>query len=94
MATASRRLLLKSYRAWLEADEAFRLAQRRVADLVPSARQHLFVHIGNRGSKVRQLYNARQKALETLLLARQQVLKEREARTLRLQTQMLLVYRP
>lgn len=92
MASASRRLLLKTYSAWIEADEAFRAAQRNVRGLLPGRQSHLAVQIGNRGSRVRALYNARQRALEKLQLARRQALLEREMRRGRAQVKMVLVY--
>ncbi|WP_353474833.1 hypothetical protein PVT71_14790 [Salipiger sp. H15] len=84
--------MLKTYRAWLDADEAFRLAQRNVAGFFPGTGTHLSVQIGNRGSRVRELYNARQRALEKLQLARRQALLEREARRSQARINLLLVY--
>ena len=92
MTSASRRLLLKTYSAWIEADVAFRAAQSNVAGFFPGRETHLSVQIGNRGSKVRQLYNARQRALEKLQLARRQALQEREARRRQTRMNLLLVY--
>ncbi|MBE9636775.1 hypothetical protein [Salipiger mangrovisoli] len=92
MASASRRLLMKSYSAWIEADEAFRAAQRNVTGFFPGSATHLAVQIGNRGSRVRALYNARQKALEKLQLARREALLEREARRDRARVNLLLIY--
>ncbi|WP_226628549.1 hypothetical protein [Alloyangia pacifica] len=92
MASASRRLLLKTYSAWIEADEAFRAAQRNVRGFFPGRQTHLSVQIGNRGSRVRELYNARQRALEKLQLARRQALLEREMRRGGARVNLLLVY--
>ncbi|SDG08677.1 hypothetical protein SAMN04488245_101584 [Alloyangia pacifica] len=92
MASASRRLLMKTYAAWIEADEAFRAAQRNLRGFFPGTQSHLSVQIGNRGSRVRQLYNARQRALEKLQLARRQALMEREARRGGARVHLLLVY--
>ncbi|SER59011.1 hypothetical protein SAMN04490244_101603 [Tranquillimonas rosea] len=72
----SRRLYIRSYREFLDADIAWQRALDHAALYVPQARTRLSWQIGSPGSHIRALYEARNRAVERLALAR---LKARNA---------------
>lgn len=66
----ARRLYLVRYHAWLEAEDRWQATIQEIALLVPSARTHPTLPIGQPGSRVRRIYDARVRAIEALQVAR------------------------
>ncbi len=67
---ASRRILIRAYRAYVEADVAWESALNDAATLVPDVRHHNALQIGAPDSRLRRLYEARSHALDVLLVTR------------------------
>ena len=75
-----RRVLMKSYRLYLEADRTWTLAVQGARSWFPEGRRPAGMLLGNPRSRVRQLYEARDRALQRLLIARAEL--ERSQRRL------------
>jgi hypothetical protein len=67
--TTRRRVLLLTYRRYLEADRAWEMALEEVNRWLPATHSHAIFSIGNPGSPVRQLYLRRERALHHLEVA-------------------------
>ena len=61
-----RRVLLVNYQRYLEADRAWDTALREVRTWFPSSSQSGLLAIGNPGSKIRKIYEQRERALMQL----------------------------
>ncbi len=86
-----RRMLDKATRRYAEADTALRQALEQAALLVPGAIGRGYLMIGNPGSRVRRLYDERDRALQRLAAARA---KLHEARgRVRVERRILLITR-
>lgn len=86
-----RRMLDKAVRRYALADAAWRQGLEQAALLVPGAIGRGHAMIGNPGSRVRRLYDERDRALQRLAAAR---LKLHEARgRIRLEQRILLITR-
>jgi hypothetical protein len=68
-----RRLLVLSYRRYLDADRAWALAEREARAWLPAKTPPPVALVGNPGSRVRRLYETRERALARLLLAREKL---------------------
>lgn len=65
-----RRVLIRSYRLYLDADRAWTIAVRDARSWFPSGRRPNGMLIGDRHLRIRQLYEERDRALHRLQLAR------------------------
>lgn len=65
-----RRVLLVTYQRYMKADRAWDAELREVKTWFPSSSQPGFLIIGNPGSKIRKIYEERQRALMQLEAAR------------------------
>lgn len=65
-----RRVLLVTYRRYLDADRAWNIALREMKTWFPKARQPCPLTIGNPGSPIRRLYEQRERAMRQLEAAR------------------------
>lgn len=63
-----RRVLRHYYRRYLRAERALRLAQIEAASWLPSGRHRMVLLIGNPGSRMRALYERRNRAMDQLSL--------------------------
>ncbi|MHA6346449.1 hypothetical protein [Roseivivax sp. CAU 1761] len=86
-----RRLLVKRYLELVAAERLLMDANHRAAGMFPGGDTHLVMHIGNSGSRIRQLYERREKALQKLHQVRS-LMKSSERRTP--QTVYRLTYMP
>lgn len=68
-----RRLLVMASRTYREADDAWRAGLRQAAQFVPEAAERPHHTIGNPGSRIRRLYEDRERALDRLANARQKM---------------------
>lgn len=64
-----RRVLLLTYRRYLEADRAWNIALREMRTWFPTTRRPVFAIIGNPGSPIRRLYEQRARAMHQLDVA-------------------------
>jgi hypothetical protein len=76
---AHRRLLIVAYRRYLAADRALQIARSAAVSWFPVAPSRNTMPIGDPGSRIRRLYEHRDRALARLTLARQ-ALEEAENR--------------
>jgi hypothetical protein len=76
---AHRRLLIVAYQRYLAADRALETARSAAVSWFPVATSGNTVLIGDPGSRIRRLYEHRDRALARLTLARQ-ALEEAESR--------------
>ena len=65
-----RRVLTKTYRSYLAADRAWIDASREVQTWVPRQSRLTMSAIGNPGSRIRAIYDGRDRALRQLMVAR------------------------
>ena len=72
-----RRVLLVMYRRYLRAERACRLAQREALTWFPARTRPSVRPIGDPGSRVRRLYERRNKLLAQLTLAHQELNESR-----------------
>ncbi|MCU9838896.1 hypothetical protein OEZ49_14050 [Ruegeria sp. WL0004] len=86
-----RRMLDKAMRRYVRADIAWRQGLEQAALLIPGAIGRGYLMIGNPGSRVRRLYDERDRALQRLTAARA---KLHEARgRVRVERRILLIAR-
>ncbi len=64
-----RRLLVNASQSYLVADGAWRQGLREARAFIPDAINHNVWKIGNLGSRIRKLYEARDRALQRLVAA-------------------------
>ncbi|ETX30219.1 hypothetical protein [Roseivivax isoporae] len=70
MSRNARRLYVRAYRRWAEADMMFLLLVRDARSLVPEVHEGMVFRTGQAGSRVRRAYEARLRAIEALQAAR------------------------
>lgn len=68
-----RRALVVFYRRYLRADHAWRVAQREARSWFPPAQRPAVPPIGDAGSRLRRLYDRRDKALVQLAAAHREL---------------------
>ncbi|GHF51864.1 hypothetical protein [Seohaeicola zhoushanensis] len=85
-----RRVLVLTIQRYQEADRDWSAAAREARSWFPGARRGMAVVIGSPGSRVRKLYDRREKALQQLAVARRN-LDEAKARLARRHRVMLLL---
>lgn len=68
-----RRVLIRSYRLYLDADRNWTIAVREAKNWFPAGQRPRGAVIGDRHSRIRRLYEARERALHRLLLAREKL---------------------
>lgn len=68
-----RRVLIRSYRLYLDADRNWTIAVREAKSWFPAGQGPRGPMIGDRHSRIRRLYEARERALHRLLLAREKL---------------------
>ena len=68
-----KRALLVVYTRYVEADREWRLAQREARKWFPASSRPLTPLIGHAGSRIRQLYDRRNRALVQLAAAQQKL---------------------
>ncbi len=82
--TVQRRVLARSYRLYLDADRSWSLAVRESKSWFPLSHRPPTAFLGDPGSRLRRLHDARERALQRLLVARSKLeqarrrLEERE----------------
>ena len=81
-----RRAVLIIYRRYVAADRAWRLAQREARSWFPAAARPTVPPIGNPGSRVRDLHDRRERALDQLAVALEKLhaAQRRTARRIRI----------
>jgi hypothetical protein len=67
-----RRVLQIYYRRYLRAERALRIAQNEAASWLPTKQHRMVLLIGNPGSRMRELYERRNRAMEQLSLVQQE----------------------
>lgn len=73
--SAHRRMLFQAYRRYLAADRAWQVAQSAAQAWLPAGVTEKTALIGNPGSRMRQLYQKRNRALARLELTRAELKK-------------------
>ncbi|MCV2874606.1 hypothetical protein OEZ71_20090 [Defluviimonas sp. WL0050] len=68
-----RRILIRSYRFYLDADRAWNDALEEARSWYPVGQRRTACIFGDPGSRVRRLYEARDRALQRLLVAREKL---------------------
>jgi len=72
-----RKVLVKCFRLYLDADRDWTLAVQEARSWFPSGRRPGGLLLGEPRSRVRQLYEARERALQRLLVAREKLERSR-----------------
>ena len=72
-----RRVLVVSYRRYLDADREWISAVRDAASWFPAEERSTLPMLGDPGSRVRRLYEIRERALQRLLAAREKLQRAR-----------------
>ncbi|WP_347312031.1 hypothetical protein [Defluviimonas sp. SAOS-178_SWC] len=68
-----RRVLVKSYRLYLDADRNWTIAIKEAQSWFPADRRSGAMLVGEPHSRMRQLYEKRERALQRMLLAREKL---------------------
>ncbi|HSF91805.1 MAG TPA: hypothetical protein VLA51_06330 [Paracoccaceae bacterium] len=68
-----RRVLQLYYRRYLRAERALRMAQNEAASWLPARQHRMVLLIGNPGSRMRALYERRNRAMRQLSLIQQEL---------------------
>ena len=89
---ARRRALQIIYNRYIQADRAWRLAQRDALSWFPVGRRPSVPPIGDPGSRVRRLYDDRSRVLAQLATAHQEVSEARRLSTRRIRILALTHY--
>ncbi len=73
----SRRVLVKSFRLYLDADRAWTVAAQEARSWFPAGCRPAGSLVGDPHSRIRQLYETRERALQRLLVAREKLERSR-----------------
>lgn len=76
--SVQREVLIRSYRLYLDADRDWNIAVREAKTWFPARRRATAIMFGDPGSRVRRLYEARERALQRLLIAREKLENARQ----------------
>lgn len=71
-------VLISSYRRYLDADRDWTLAQLEARSWLPTGERSMVATLGDPGSRVRRSYEAREEALQRLLLVRAKLERARQ----------------
>lgn len=78
-----RRVLVESYKRYVETDRQWIVAEYEAKSWFPAGSPPAIVYLGDIGSKVRRLHDARERALERLMFARAELERARRLRKIR-----------